>query len=179
MYPSRYEMSVNLRDGTEVFLRPVKETDGPLLLELFNKLSPSSVRLRFLSVLHRLPEELVYQFTHVDYKMSFGLAAFINREHSGPIIGVARYAYDFETKLPELAVVVRDDWQEKGLGSVLLSRVIAIGEENGFSRFEATIDSQNQTIIHIFEKIGIRHKIRRREQDSYLIEIQTHPREPN
>jgi len=172
IYPSRYEMSVHLRDGTEVFLRPVKETDGPLLSELFKGLSPSSVRLRFLSLLHRLPEELVYQFTHVDYKTSFWLAALINREPSGPIVGVARYAYDSGAVLPELAVVVRDDWQEKGLGSILLSRIIAIGKENGFSRFEATIDSQNKAILHLFRKIGVQYKICRREQEAYLIEIQ-------
>jgi len=172
IYPSRYEMSVNLRDGTEVFLRPVKETDGPLLLELFKELSPSSVRLRFLSVLHGLPGELVYQFSHVDYKKSFGLAALSNIENAGPIIGVPRYAYDSERELPELAVVVRDDWQGKGLGSILLSRVIGIGRKNGFSRFEAMIDSQNKTIMHIFRQIGVHYKICRREQEAYVIEIQ-------
>ncbi len=101
--PGGYEMSVNLRDGTEVFLRPVKETDGPLLLELFKGLSPSSVRLRFLSPLHGLPEELVYRFTRVDYKKSFGLVALTDTGDTGPIIGVARYAYDSEKGLPELA----------------------------------------------------------------------------
>jgi acetyltransferase len=172
IYPSRYEMSVNLRDGTEVFLRPVKETDGPLLSKLFKGLSPSSVRLRFLSLLQGLPEELVYQFTHVDYKKSFGLAALTDRENAGPIIGVARYAYDSERELPELAVVVRDDWHGKGLGSILLSRVIGIGRENGFSRFEAMIDSQNKTIMHIFKQIGVHYKICRMEQEAYVIEIQ-------
>jgi len=172
MYPSRYEMSVNLRDGTEVFLRPVKERDGPLLLELFKNLSPSSVYLRFLSLLQGLPDELVRQFTHVDYKKSFGLVALSNIENSGAIIGVARYAYDSERELPELAVVVRDDWQGKGLGSILLSRVINIGRENGFSRFEAMIDPQNQIIMNIFRKIGVDYKICRREQEAYLIEIQ-------
>jgi len=171
IYPSRYKMPVHLRDGTEIFLRPVKETDGPLLSELFKELSPSSVRLRFLSLLHALPEELVYQFTHVDYKKTFGLVTLSNRENSGPIIGVARYAYDSERELPELAVAVRDDWQGKGLGSLLLSRVMAIGKENGFSRFEAMIDPQNKTIMHIFRQIGVDYKICRREQEAYLIEI--------
>jgi len=172
IYPSRYEMPVNLRDETEVFLRPVKKTDAPLLLELFDKLSPSSVRLRFLSLLHSLPDDLVRQFTHVDYKKSFGLVALSDKENSRPVIGVARYAYDSERELPELAVVVRDDWQGKGLGSILLSRVIDIGRENGFSRFEATINPQNKTIMNIFRHIGVDYKIWRREQEAYIIEIQ-------
>ena len=78
MYPSRYEAWVTLRDETKVFLRPVKEMDGPLLSELFSKLSQASVILRFLSPLHNLPEKLVYQFSHVDYKKDFGLVALIN-----------------------------------------------------------------------------------------------------
>jgi acetyltransferase len=91
-YPSRYEAWVTLRDETKVFLRPVKTTDGPLLLELFKELSPSSVYLRFLSPMHTLPENLVYQFTHIDYKKDFGLVALTNIGNSSVIIGVGRYA---------------------------------------------------------------------------------------
>src|SRR5512139_1396154 len=108
-YPSRYEAWVTLRDETKVFLRPVKTTDGPLLLKLFKKLSPSSVYLRFLSPMHNLPENLVYQFTHIDYKKDFGLVALMNIGNSSAIIGVGRYAYYPERERPELAVVVRDD----------------------------------------------------------------------
>jgi acetyltransferase len=171
-YPSRYEAWVTLRDETKVFLRPVKATDGPLLLELFKKLSPSSVYLRFLSPMHNLPENLVYQFTHVDYEKDFGLVALINIGNSTAIIGVGRYASYQEREWPELAVVVRDDWQGKGLGSILLVRVINIGRENGFSRFGATIDPENQIILNIFKRSGYKYKIYHREQGVYYIEIQ-------
>jgi RimJ/RimL family protein N-acetyltransferase len=72
-----------------------------------------------------------------------------------------------------LAVVVRDDWQGKGLRSILLTRVINIGRENGFSRFEATIDPENQIILNIFRRSGYDYKIYHREQGVYHIEIQT------
>jgi acetyltransferase len=136
LYPSRYEEWVDLRNGRKVFLRPVKETDGPLLVELFEEMSVLSVRLRFLSPLHHLPEQLVYRFTHVDYRKDFGLAALIN-ENSGPIIGVVRYAYDPQSEMLELAVAVRDDWQRNGLGSRLLIRVVKVSTEHGYSRFGA------------------------------------------
>ena len=171
-YPSRYEAWVTLRDETKVFLRPVKTTDGPLLLKLFKKLSPSSVYLRFLSPMHNLPENLVYQFTHIDYKKDFGLVALMNIGNSNTIIGVGRYAYYPEREQPELAVVVRDDWQGKGLGSILLMRVINIGRENGFSRFGATIDPENQTIVNIFKRSGYDYMISHRERGVYYIEIQ-------
>jgi acetyltransferase len=170
-YPSRYEEWVTLRDETKVFLRPVKETDGPLLVEFFKKLSPSSVFLRFLSPLHHLPENLVYQFSHVDYKKDFGLVALLNTGDSSTVIGVGRYAYYAERERPELAVVVRDDLHGKGLGSILLMKVISIGKENGFSRFGATIDPDNQTIMNIFKRSGYDWKIYHKEPGVYYIEI--------
>jgi acetyltransferase len=91
IYPSRYEVSVSLRDETKVFLRPVKATDGPLLLELFNKLSPSSGRPRFLYPLHNMPEKLVCQFSPVDYKKDFGLVAITNIRNSDTVVGVGRF----------------------------------------------------------------------------------------
>ena len=171
-YPSRYEEWVDLRNGRKVFLRPVKETDGPLLVELFEKMSPSSVHLRFLSPLHHLPDQLVYRFTHLDYVKDFGLVALIN-EDSGPIIGVARYAYDPETGMPEFAVAVRDDWQGNGLGSIFLTRVITVGKENGYSRFSALVDPQNRTMMNIFRRSGYGIKVIRMEQGAYFLEIQT------
>ena len=172
-YPSRYEAWVTLRDETKVFLRPVKTTDGLLLLELLKKLSPSSVYLRFLSSMPDLPENLLFRFTHVDYKRDFGLVALSNVEDSSAIIGVGRYAYNLERERPELAVVVRDDWQGKGLGSILLMKVINIGRENGFSCFEATIDPENQIILNIFKRSGYDYKVYHREQGVYHIEIRT------
>ena len=122
--------------------------------------------------MHNLPENLVYQFTHIDYKKDFGLVALINIGNSSAVIGVGRYAYYPEREQPELAVVVRDDWQGKGLGSILLTRVINIGRENGFSRFGATIDPENQIIMNIFKRSGYDYKITHREQGVYYIEIQ-------
>jgi acetyltransferase len=89
--PSRYQVSASLRDETKVFPRSVKATDGPLLLELFNNLSPSSGRPRFLYPLHDMPEKLVYQFTPVDYKKDFGLVAITNIGNSDAVVGVGRF----------------------------------------------------------------------------------------
>ena len=170
LYPSRYEEWVGLRNGRKVFLRLVKETDGPLLVELFGEMSLSSVRLRFLSPLHQLPEQLVYRFTHVDYRKDFGLAALIN-ENAGPIIGVARYAYDPESGMPELAVAVRDDWQRNGVGSILFIKVIEVGREHGYSRFGAWVNPQNRTMMNIFKRSGYDYKISRMEPEAYFVEI--------
>ncbi len=172
LYPSQYEEWITLKDGNRVFLRPVKTTDGDLLQELFRKLSPFSIRLRFLSPLESLPENILYQFTHLDYKKNFGLAALTDIENSGPIIGVGRYAYDSQSEKPELAVAVRDDWQGKGLGTILFMRVIKIGVENGYPCFGAVVDPQNRTMMNIFRRSGYPYKISSGELGAYIIEIQ-------
>ena len=122
----------------------------------------------YVLLLGGFPESL----THVDYKKEFGLVALINNGNASAIIGVGRYEYDLESERPELAVVVRDDWQGKGLGSILLLRVVNIGRENGFSRFGALIAPQNQVIMNIFKRLGYDYNIYRREQEAYFIEIQ-------
>jgi RimJ/RimL family protein N-acetyltransferase len=101
----------------------------------------------------------------------FGLAALIN-ENSGPIIGVARYAYDPAGEMPELAVAVRDDWQGNGLGSILFIRVIKVGREHGYLRFGALVDPQNRTMMNIFKRLGCDYKISCMEQGAYFIEMQ-------
>jgi acetyltransferase len=171
LYPGCYEMSINLRDGTEVFLRSVQETDSLFFwICLGNYLLPLCACDSFLFYAV-CPRNWSTSLLMLITKKSFGLAAFIDVENSGPIIGVIRYAYDSERELPKLAVAIRDDLQGKGLGSILLSRAINVGRENGFSRFEAMIAPQNKTIMHIFKQIAVRCKIFCK-QEAYLIEIQ-------
>ncbi len=98
------------------------------------------------------------------------MAALIN-ENSGPIIGVARYACDPQSEMPEFAVAVRDDWQGNGLGSILFIRVIKAGREHGYLRFGALVDPQNRTMMNIFKRSGYVHKISRMEQGTYFIEV--------
>jgi len=153
-YPSQYESWTTLKNGKKVFLRPVLETDGDLLTGLFNKLSPRSIYLRFLNPLRSLPEDLLYSLTHVDYGREFALVALIGEDGKDCIIAVGRYGFNPEDNVTDLAVVVRDDWQNLGLGKTLLSRTISIGKEHGISRFVSVINPQNYFIKRTLEKLG-------------------------
>ena len=155
---SRYESRVHISNGREVFIRPVIEDDGPLLNDLFNKLSPESRYFRFLSSREFLPEAVIYQFTHLDYYRNFALAAQIDEEGRRAIIGVGRYGYDHFQKRTDFAIAVRDDWQRLGLGRALLEKLFAIGKERGISRFTAEIDPQNKAIKQLMVKMGYNMK---------------------
>ncbi len=153
-YPSQYESRVVLKNGEEVFIRPVRDTDGPLILDLFNRFSPRSVYQRFLSRLDKLPDDLLYHLTHLDYDSEFALAALIRENEKDAIIAVARYAHDAKDDFTDLAIAVRDDWQNLGLGQALLLKLVAIGKEHGISRYVSMMDPQNTIIKQTLQKLG-------------------------
>jgi acetyltransferase len=167
-YPAQYESRLKIKDGREVFLRPVLQTDGDLLVDLFNKLSIESIRLRFMRLLRAMPEDMLFQFTHVNYDTEFALVAVVREyglpigglkekllaAHKDAIIAVGRYAFDPQTNATDFAVAVRDDWQNNGLGKLLLGKIFAIGKEHGISRFVSVISPQNNIIRQTLGGLG-------------------------
>lgn len=153
-YPSQYESWLTLKNGSEVFLRPILRIDGHLLVDLFNKMAPQSVYFRFLRHFRALPEEMLHQFTHIDYDSKFALVAMIQEDGKDAIIGVGRYAYDPHENLTDFGVAVRDDWQQLGLGRALLVKIFAIAKEHGISRFVTMMDAQNNIMRKILSDLG-------------------------
>jgi acetyltransferase len=153
-YPAQYEFQLTLKNGKEVFIRPVRPTDERFILDLFNNLGSDSIYMRFLSPLKALPEDLLFRSTHIDYNTSFALAAVIQENGKESIIAVARYGYDSDENVTDFAIVVRDDWQGIGLGKSLLVKIFAIGKEHGISRFVSIIDSTNHAMKHILRKLN-------------------------
>jgi acetyltransferase len=153
-YPAQYESRLTLKNGREVFLRPILQSDEYLIVDLLNKLSADSIYLRFLRPVSVLPEELLFQLTHINYASNFALVAVIEEDEKDSIIAVARYGYDPEGRVTDFAIVVRDDWQHYGLGKFLLKKIFAIGKEQGVSRFVSIIDSTNNTMKQTLRQLG-------------------------
>jgi len=165
-YSSQYEHRLMLKDGQEVFLRPILPTDGPLLVELFNKMSPQSRYWRFLRPIKALSGNLLYQFTHLNYNRDFALAGIIQEAGKEAIIAVGRYAQVPQKEVAELAVAVRDDWQHLGLGKALLATIIAIAKAHGIYRFESIMDPENMIIRQILLAFG--YKVTYRVERGFL-----------
>jgi RimJ/RimL family protein N-acetyltransferase len=153
-YPIQYESRLTFNNGRFVFLRPILQTDENFLEDLLRKLSLDSIYLRFLTYLNALPEDLLFQLTHIDYNNRFALVAVIHEDGKDSIIAVARYGYDPKDNVTDFAVVVRDDWQQCGLGKSLLLKIFAIGKAHGISSFVSIIDPTNYVMKHILRKLG-------------------------
>lgn len=153
-YPAHYEDRLILKNKKSVFIRPLLQTDESLILDLFNKLGTDSIYQRFLTYLKSLPEDLLFQLTHIDYVNKFALVAVIPENGKDSIIAVARYFRDPEKNINDFAILVRDDWQKCGLGKALLQKIFAVGKEHGITRFVSIINPENQIMKHVVRKLG-------------------------
>ncbi len=169
-YPPRYEQRLTLKNGKEVFIRPIRPDDGPLLVALFDHLSARSVHLRFLSDIPSLPDELLHHLTHVDYDREFALAAVVGEGGRDAVIAVTRYALDTDEGFTDLAIAVRDDWQRAGLGTILLGKIVDIGEEHGIRSFRSMMDPGNDVIRHVLNGLGYDVRYTMRDGD-YQVDI--------
>lgn len=160
--PARYEERLRLKDGREVFLRPLLEEDRELIVDLFNRISPQSVYQRFLTDLHALPENLLHHLTHLDHLREFALVGVSHEEGREAIVAVGRYSLDPEEQLADLALAVRDDWQNLGLGKALLQRTVAIAREHGITRFGSMMDPRNTVMGKTLKDLGyeVRYSLR-------------------
>jgi GNAT superfamily N-acetyltransferase len=171
-YPTQYESRLTLKNGMDVFIRPIMETDEKLMVDLFNRLSPQSVYLRFLMHLHALPKDMLYRLLHVNYSTEFALAAIIDEDGKDAIIAIARYGYSPDESLADLAVAVRDDWQHLGLGKLLLKKVVDIGREHGIRRFGGMMEPDNKIMRQILVELGYKTNYVLRS-GFYQVEIST------
>ena len=105
-------MATNL--GADVSVRPIERGDGQLLAALYGRLSPDSIRRRFLSPIQRPDQVQVERLLDLDHHDREALGAFAG----GRLVGVARYARGGEGDLAEVAIVVADAFQHRGIGAV-------------------------------------------------------------
>ena len=126
-YPENYRFRSRTVKGVDIFIRPLFAEDITLLKEFFAALSPRSVYLRFLSPVRELSEKMLAQLIRIDHKSHIALAAFPAENPDQSLLGVARLFIEADLSVAEFSVVILDQWQGKGIGAELLSRILDIG----------------------------------------------------
>lgn len=162
IYPVDLEKHVHLPDGKRVLLRPVKPSDEEPLKDLFYNLSNESIYKRFMGVKRYLPREQLHELANVDYSKNMAIVAVIGDEKREEIIGVGRWGLDEETNSAEVAFVVRDDWQWRGVGTELLRYLTQIAKRRGLYGFTADVLANNQRMLKLFEKMDFEMEKERR-----------------
>jgi GNAT superfamily N-acetyltransferase len=140
-----------LRDGTRIRIRPIEPDDREMLVAGFERMSPESRYRRFFSAVPRLTARQLDYLTRVDHHDHEALIAF--DEASGDGVAVARYVRTAEG-VAEPAISVIDDWQGRGVASVLLDALVERARDEGIRTFAAPVLAENRPAIRIFERLG-------------------------
>ena len=155
-YPNEYEHAATTPGGVPVFIRPIKPEDAPLLVELFHSLSRESVYYRFFSPLKQMPSKMLARFTQIDYDRDIALVALDSRKDRGKMLGVARLMGDPDGKVGELAVLVGDRWQGKGIGASLMEDLLRVARERSMKRIWGIVLTENTQMLALARKAGFR-----------------------
>jgi RimJ/RimL family protein N-acetyltransferase len=169
-YPETLETHRTTKSGLEIFLRPVKMSDEPLLKDFFYSLSENSLYRRFISVRKDIPHERLQEFVIIDYTRQMVILAVTQREEREEVIGVGQYALDEAAHTAEVGFAVRDDYQNKGIGSELLSYLTFLAKKQGLLGFFAEVLVENKPMLHLFDKMGFEIE-RRREEGVYELKM--------
>lgn len=153
VYPTELE-TIATFDGVEVFFRPIKPTDEPLMQNLFYSLSKESIYYRFFAGMAAMSHAQAQRYTTIDYQKEMAIVGVLQEEQE-EIIAVGRYVVDPESNLAEVAFLVRDDWQRKGIGDWLHQYMVRIAKVRGITGFKAQVLQDNRHVLHLAHKSGL------------------------
>ncbi|MFI1204566.1 GNAT family N-acetyltransferase [Streptomyces sp. NPDC020883] len=162
-YPTHWEADVVLRDGGTARIRPITPDDAERLVSFYEQVSDESKYYRFFAPYPRLSDRDVHRFTHHDYVDRVGLAATVG----GEFIATVRYDRIDDRGLPaksrehdqaEVAFLVQDAHQGRGVASALLEHIAAVARERGIRRFAAEVLPANTKMIKVFTDAGYTQK---------------------
>ena len=152
-YPTRYVAPWTMKDGTGVSIRPIRPEDEPKMVRFHETLSERSVYLRYFHLLNleqRIQHERLTRICFIDYDREMALVV----EHGGEILGVGRMMKVHGTTEAEVAVLISDKWQGRGLGKELLARLLIVGRDEKLTKLTADILPDNREVMRICEKLG-------------------------
>ena len=150
-YPSQWESDVVLSDGGTAHIRPIRPDDLEQIRALHSRLSPQTIYFRFFSPIPKIQEGQLHHLVEVDYRDRFALVA----ELDGLVVAVVRYDRGGRDDTgAEVAFVVEDGQQRRGLATVMLEHLAAIARSNGIDRFDAETLPENRAMMDVFRHAG-------------------------
>lgn len=161
-YPAHWEADVVLRDGGTARIRPITPDDADRLVSFYEKVSDESKYYRFFAPYPRLSAKDVHRFTHHDYVDRVGLAATIGGEFIATVrydrVGADGRPASGPSDEAEVAFLVQDTHQGRGVASALLEHIAAVARERGIRRFSAEVLPANTKMIKVFTDAGYTQK---------------------
>jgi len=149
-YPQHLETAERLRDGTSLRVRPLRPEDEPVLHNLAAHMSDEDLRLRFFTPVRGLTHTVAARLSQLDYDRELALLA----EHDDVAMGVAHFFADPDNLRAEYAIAVRSDWKGRGVGYLLMKRLIDIAGQRGIGELVGEVLRENEPMLQMCRELG-------------------------
>ncbi len=151
-YPRELESRIQLENGKGILLRPLKPEDEKRLLEMLTHVSQEDMRFRFFNITKTLDRGIIARLTQLDYAREMALVAMDEENHS--MLGVVRLHGDANGEMAEYAILVRSDFQGRGLGSKLMLRMIEVARKLGYCHLTGSVLADNHKMLGFCKAFG-------------------------
>ena len=167
-YPAELVSLETLRDGTTVQLRPIRPEDEPLVHDLVAHMSAEDLRLRFFTPIRNLSHRFAARLTQIDYDREMALVAL----QGGTVLGIARFFADPDRDKAEYAVAVRTDWHGRGIGYLLMTRLIEVARQWGIGELVGDVLHDNEPMLAMCRELGF--TLMHDRADASVLEVRKH-----
>lgn len=172
-YPTQYVQEWIAKNGEQILIRPIRPEDEPLLVKFHEKLSERTVYMRYFSVMklgQRVDHDRLSRIAFIDYDREMALVPTrLNPETGEPeIIGAGRLIKVHGRPEAEFSLIIIDEFQGKGLGRELLSRLVKIGKDEGLKQITGYILPENTGMLRVAEDLGFKQHY---QQDENIMKV--------
>lgn len=147
---------MTLPDGANITIRPIRSEDAAIEQEFVRKLSNESRYFRFMDSLRELSPRMLSHFTQVDYDRHMALIAVATVDGREAESAVARYVVADDSTSCEFAIVVADQWQRRGVGTLLMRALMDAARKRGLDLMHGEVLAGNQKMLNFMQRLGFR-----------------------
>jgi len=159
-YPRELEETISSDDGRDYLLRPILPEDEPALHRAFAQLTPEEIRMRFFAPISQLSHVAAARFTQIDYDREMALVITEPGRPAGEaeLFGVVHIHADPDNERAEYAVIVRHELTRRGLGRLLMQRVIDYARHRGIREIHGDVLRENRAMLTLCEQLGFERR---------------------
>lgn len=153
-YPTHFARKIQLNDGTDITIRPIRPEDAEMEAKFVRELSNEAKYFRFMNSFQELSQEMLVRFTQIDYHNEMALIAVKTDVHGDEQIGVARYSTNVDKTSCEFALVVSDKWQSRGIAHHLMKDLMEIARDRNLETMEGQVLRDNSKMLELVSSLG-------------------------
>ena len=153
-YPAHLVKKIQLNDGTDIVIRPIRPEDAEIEARFVRELSDEAKYFRFMNSLQELSQDMLVRFTQIDYHNDMALIAVRTSGSGEEQIGVARYTTNLDRTSCEFALVVSDKWQSRGIGHHLMRNLMEIARDRNLERMDGQVLSNNRKMLELVRSLN-------------------------